>query len=1829
MQGSDFSEFSPLQFAETGGPVVSSPSGMANLTGTLQIRSLYTNTARLLLTAQAAGGLAATQIVTVAVVPMAGLAPQITTPPAAQTVQCGSNATFSVTATGAAPLSYQWYWQGTNQVGTNATLILDGVSLASAGGYTVVVTNSAGSAISPAAILNVVDTLPPVITLLGANPMQVVQNTSFADPGATAYDGCAGGVPVTASGSVNIGVTGTYTVSYAASDPSGNSATNTRSVVVVAPAVACDPAPGGIAGWWKGESNTVDAVGGNSGTLAGGAGYVPGLVGTAFSFGGSEAAVVIPYNPATDLSALYNWTIEAWINPASFNNTGYPTIYSQGILAASLGLNSTDGKLESWLNDNDLLVGTVPVPLGHWSHVALVYDGTNRTFYVNGAFAGSGSAPTVGQNNSGSAIGNIYQNLDGQFDGAIDEVSVYGRALSLAEIAGIYGAGAAGKCAVTGTNLDVPPYITVPPADQVVFQGSNAEFTVTASGSAPLSYQWRENGTNLVDDGGVSGVTTTNLALADVSASAAGEYSVVVSNLVGSRISAPATLVIIAPPANGITNTFWDAQSGNNNWSQGGASGNWIDYNSPQGTPYYPNGTNFNVTLDNAGGATANLNVSVTLNTLTLLNNGGLNIPSGSTLTVSNLYFQGDSGITQSGCCSPENVALNGGTLGKTLGTNVSTIDPAVILTSVGGTLAVDSGTLALPGNNSYYTNGAFEVASNATLVLVPGGNTANFAGTFTGSGTGKVLLNAGTLSAAAGGLTLDVPSPLLQWTGGTLVGGNPLTNAGVLDVLTTNGVYLNYQLDNAGLVTHSGPGDLYLNSSPGAHFENLAPGTYMLGSDAGIAASSCCSPTVFDNFGLFEKSGGTGDSVISLEYKDPVGSVDVQTGTLTLANGGTTSNGTFAVAAGATLDVTGGSQSAWTGQITGTGAGTVLLANGTVAAPGVTLNFVNGLFQWSGGTLQGPVTNVSVVSISGPNTSILSYHFYNEGLVREIGIGGLDLNSAPGADFENLAGATYQFENDGSIGVSSCCSPTIFSNRGLLRKIGGTNDSRIAVTLFNNLGGMIEVDTGTVTLASAGNSSNGTFTVSGGAALDLTGGASPTWAGEITGTGNGSVELNSGQIVASPSLTLDFPTNMFQWTGGTFNGLVLNNNALAISGAGGVLLSGTISNAGVVHHLGAGNFGLNSAPGSHFENLAAGTYRLESAADIYVSSCCSPVTFDNFGAFIKTVSSSNSVISVPFNNLGGLVDVEPGLLTLANSGSSSNGTFTVATGAMLDITGGQSPNWAGRMNGVGGGSVMLQSGTLTASPSLALNFVNGMFQWAGATVSGLVTNINTLSLSGTNNHLLTGHFYNSGLVRHTGGGQLGISSASAALFRNLPGGTYEFETDTAFYVSSCCSPATFENDGLLRKTGGASDTTISVLFNNLGGTVEVDAGQLTLANSGSSLNGAFLIAAGAGVDLTGGAQPTWSGRLTGFGAGTLGFNSGTIFASGLILDCAPGLFQWTGGTFSGPVTNANSMDISGGAVNGNFFNAGVVRQLGSSVLGLNSSPGALFRNLPGATYEFQGDGSVSVVGCCSPITFENDGLLRKTGGTNSSAISTAFNNQGGSIEVDSGVLSVSGSYAQGGGALTVLLGGTNAGQYGRLSLTGGASLGGALNVRLANGYVPASGAQFQVLACGSLSGAFTATKVPAGMSVAYSGNGVFLTLTSAVSAIQITSQPARPNRRSGREHLLLRHRRGSRTAQLPVAIQRRQPRGQWAHYRFGRELPHAHKCSDHGCRRLSGHRGQCRRVGGQHQRRPDGGQLPDPARGTRLLVAGRRGCPGCDWGRQWHAHQRRDVRPR
>jgi hypothetical protein len=94
----------------------------------------------------------------------------------------------------------------------------------------------------------------------------------------------------------------------------------------------------------------------------------------------------------------------------------------------------------------------------------------------------------------------------------------------------------------------VLPVIINPPTSLTTNTGAMVAFTVDATGTAPLTYQWLGNGTPLVDGANIAGASDSVLTLAGVDETNAGNYSVVVSNLVGSVTSEVATLTVVLPP---------------------------------------------------------------------------------------------------------------------------------------------------------------------------------------------------------------------------------------------------------------------------------------------------------------------------------------------------------------------------------------------------------------------------------------------------------------------------------------------------------------------------------------------------------------------------------------------------------------------------------------------------------------------------------------------------------------------------------------------------------------------------------------------------------------------------------------------------------------------------------------------------------------------------------------------------------------------------------------------------------------------------------------------------------------------------------------------------------------------------------------------------------------------------------------------------------------------------------------------------------------------------------------------------------------------------------
>jgi hypothetical protein len=320
-------------------------------------------------------------------------------------------------------------------------------------------------------------------------------------------------------------------------------------------------APQGIVGWWKGESNVLDIISGSNGFVTNGAGYGPGKVGTAISFDGVYARVCILDSPALHFGSNQNFSVEAWIQaqPNSENVDGIAVIADKTatfIPGRTVGWQFylENGRLGFKLmqrptpEENHWTASGPDLRDGQFHHVAAVLD-RNLTnsgkLYVDGsplltfdATQQPGDLYTEGMFVIGS--GNI-PDVTEYFKGVIDEVSLYGRALSDADILSIYKAAGSGKVLAS-----VAPSISKQPADQELSAGNYVLFSVVASGSELLSYQWSFNGTN------IDGATNSLLYLYDIQLKDAGSYAVVVTNAAGSVTSSNAVLTVIparqAPP---------------------------------------------------------------------------------------------------------------------------------------------------------------------------------------------------------------------------------------------------------------------------------------------------------------------------------------------------------------------------------------------------------------------------------------------------------------------------------------------------------------------------------------------------------------------------------------------------------------------------------------------------------------------------------------------------------------------------------------------------------------------------------------------------------------------------------------------------------------------------------------------------------------------------------------------------------------------------------------------------------------------------------------------------------------------------------------------------------------------------------------------------------------------------------------------------------------------------------------------------------------------------------------------------------------------------------
>ena len=216
------------------------------------------------------------------------------------------------------------------------------------------------------------------------------------------------------------------------------------SLLILFPAWSVLAVPEGLVLYWPFNEGQGTLAGdlsgnGNDGAVEGGALWVPGMLRTGLAFNGVNSVVRGPHIPFNSRS----FTHAMWVKPSSL--PGDQSVFSQyQASSANQGLHyriSGAGGLRMgfYSNDLDLPAGTVRVDT--WYHLAFWYDFENqyRKVYVNGELAGEGTATPYLGTAGDTLVGSFWRpdradRVPEWFNGTIDDVQVYDRALTDAEI---------------------------------------------------------------------------------------------------------------------------------------------------------------------------------------------------------------------------------------------------------------------------------------------------------------------------------------------------------------------------------------------------------------------------------------------------------------------------------------------------------------------------------------------------------------------------------------------------------------------------------------------------------------------------------------------------------------------------------------------------------------------------------------------------------------------------------------------------------------------------------------------------------------------------------------------------------------------------------------------------------------------------------------------------------------------------------------------------------------------------------------------------------------------------------------------------------------------------------------------------------------------------------------------------------------------------------------------------------------------------------------------------------------------------------------------------
>jgi len=915
---------------------------------------------------------------------------------------------------------------------------------------------------------------------------------------------------------------------------------------------------------------------------------------------------------------------------------------------------------------------------------------------------------------------------------------------------------------------------------------------------------------------------------------------------------------------------------------------------------------------------------------------------------------------------SPAALFRNLGTLTKTGGSGTTTFrsDNGGVLFTNAGTVSVQSGAISFQGGTLLAAAGVFSGAGQTRL----DSSTTLF-------GTSTIATNARVqLTSVLGGTGGFDGSGTFEWVAGNLVGDTTLGANLTLELTTGN----TRQLQAGARLTDLGPafwlGTGQMNVGNGSVWNNL--GTFEARTNSSFFNySGGLSSPAFNNPGMFRRTTAAGTLTFRSENGgvrfNNSGTVEAQTGLLSLQGGGGNTNGLFLVATNAQLDFASGTHeflgAAW------------LVVDGTARFNGASLLFndttnivsAGALLEASAGALTGSGTVGGAGTFRWSGGGFYGTQTVLAGLAFDIsGAGTKTLNS--GARLNNFASATWRdggllycgvgsvFANPGTLDVQNGSDlfnytgglplPRLENSGLLLKSAGGLTRFRPdnGGVLCNNTG-TVQADAGVLSFQAGGSHTNGLFQVGNSGQLEFTAGthefrnashllvsgtARANGASLVfydttnTVTAGGLLEASASALFGTGSVG---GPGTFRWNGGSFSGVqtVLAEVAFDISGAATKTLNSgaRLNNHASATWRDAGLLYCGSA--SVLANL--GTFDVQNGSDFYNHTAGMPLPrFENGGRFLK--SAGGLTRFRPDNggvlcNNAGTVQANAGVLSLQAGGNHTNGLFLVGTNGQLDFPGGthdfrnDSHLQVSGIARANGASLVFYDATNTVMDGGLLETLAGAlygphtvagpgtFRWSGGTLAGPNT-VQTgvvFDISSASTKTLAAGAALTNLTSANWRDAGLIYCGNGSVFANV--GTLDAQSDSAFYNHTAGAPLPrLANTGLFRKSAGSLTR------------FRPDNGGVFLTNSAVVDIQAGTLTAEGGAALGAGGSFTGAGTMS-LDSGTTLYGTNTLAAGATLrLNSAlsgtgrfdgPGTFNWNGGSLNGVLATGTNTTLS------------------------------------------------------------------------------------------------------------------------------------------------------------------------------------------------------------------------------------------------------------------------------------------------------------------------------